>query len=518
MSFLESLPFEILYKIISYINKIEDLKSMCLTSKTFSAVSSPSLYRNLVILDDYDDYKEMSQVVREITKGRNLQYVRTLHIGACNIETTEEIDKLLAALPDNSLHRFSYLFSENESAFPKESQTKYICLHQNRICNLHFGYFFETILYLPPDIQSNFLSSITELSIPLSHSVGSLKFSLPLWVMRILNSFNLRKLEVFSNMTLSNNRLASFFSIWPTPNLTHLSFIEYLFEDDEMDLATMPHLTHLVFKNCYNMIRGLHIIPETRLKSLELNNTNTNLRQKFHNLRYNYNNLNLNDEYPQSFLYLLNSFKGLETIIIKVGIDDYIAREREDFADAIQKHEETLKILIFQFRRDGFCLGLSSYKYLLNAIQKCKKLSQLYLESEPEYCLIGIDELIENLPDLTLLYLASMNMPVCCPPVEDIDLVAKNLLESVPTSSKLSLLCFRTRLCFHNSIDHHENDYVECFFRSRVRRSRTSGFEKEPITTVTTKEALYLVRESGIIRTLEPWSFQQQEPIRWFEE
>lgn len=72
----------------------------------------------------------------------------------------------------------------------------------------------------------------------------------------------------------------------------------------------------------------------------------------------------------------------------------------------------------------------------------CKKLSQLYLEVEPENFLIGIDKLIENLSDLTMLYLASMNMPVCLPPVEDIDLVAKNLLESVPTSSKLSLLVF----------------------------------------------------------------------------
>lgn len=152
MSFLESLPLEILYDIISYINKIEDLKSICLTSKIL-----------LVITNDFNSSKKMCWIVREIIKEKNLQEVRIFHIGGCSMETTEEIDKLLAALYNNSLHQFSYLFDE-QSEFSKESQTKYICLYQKRTCNLRSSYFFEAILYLPPKIRNNFLNSITKLS------------------------------------------------------------------------------------------------------------------------------------------------------------------------------------------------------------------------------------------------------------------------------------------------------------------------------------------------------------------
>lgn len=514
-SFLESLPVEMLCGILGYIDKIEDLKSICLTSKRLSAVSTPSLYQNLIISDDLNNTKEMYRIIKEITKGekKNLQYVQTLHVGICSKETTAEIDTLLAALKDNSLCRFSYLFSKN-SEFPKESQSRYICLHQKRISNLHFGYFFEVILYFPPKIRENFLSSITELSILLSHSYeNNLKFSLPLWVMRTINSFKLRKLEVFRNMTISNLGFPPFFTIWPTPNLTHLSFIEYFFSDGEVNLATMPNLTHLILKNCYNILSGLNMIPETKLKSLELQDTNTNLKPYFNNI-LNYNN---NDDYSQCFLYLIKKFKGLETIIIKVGIDNFIEQDNKDFADAIQRHKETLNIFILQFREQYFPMSLDFHPGLIDAIITCTKLTQLCLEIDFIYFREKINKLIENLPDLRLLYLV-LTVPLANSPAEEIDLLAENMLEIVPISSKLSLLCFRFRLVGDDSeLDQQQADYyVKCFFRSRV--GETSGYEKEQVTTITTKQAVYLVRESSIIRKLEPWLFQQLEPRRWFEE
>lgn len=506
MSLLESLPIEILDGIIGYISRIEDLKSICLASKKLSTVSTPILYHDLIILDDYNNYKKMWQIVKEITKGKNLQYVRTLYVGMCTKKTTKELDKLLVALDDNSLYRFSYL-SSTVSKFPKESQSRYICHHQKRICNLHSGDFFECILSYPPNIREDFLSSITELSILLSHSYQYMKFALPVWVMRIIKSYNLRKLEVFHNMTIFNLGFTSFFSIWHTSNLTHLSFVEYFFKDDEVDLTTMPNLTHLVFRNCYNILYGLYVNPETKLKSLELYNSNSNLEHEFNNDKYNFQN-----HYPQSLLHLLNNFQSLETIIIRVGIDDFTVQEREDLANAIQRHQETLKILIIEYKQKSFSMGLISHTDLINAIKTCKKLSQLCLEVESKYFFVKIKELIKSLPDLTLLYLVSMNIPESHPLADDLDLVAQNILETVPTSSKLSLLCFRMRLAYDNIMD----DYVECFFRPKVRN--TSGFEREAVTTITTKEALYRVRESSIIRKLEPWLFQQQEPSRWFEE
>lgn len=346
MSLLESLPTEILYSIMRYINRIEDLKTICLTSKSLSAFSTPILYRDLIIMDDFYNCKEMWQTVKEINKGKNLQYVRTLYVGECTMETADELDELLATLNNNSLHRFSYL-SSDLSRFPKENQSKYICLHQQRICNLHYGAFFESILSYPLNIREGFLSSITELSLLLSHSYNHMKFALPIWVMRIIKPCKLRKLEVFHNMTIFNARLASFFSIWPTPNLTHLSFIGYFFKNDEVDLATMPNLTNLVFRDCYNMLYGLTINPETRLKSLELYNTNSNIR-------YAFNDGNWRNSYPESFLYLLNKFQDLETIIIKVAINEFTGQGRENLANAIQRHKEILNILYYNTDKDLF--------------------------------------------------------------------------------------------------------------------------------------------------------------------
>lgn len=199
MSLFELLPTELLYDII---NKIEDLKSICLTSKKLSALSTSILYRDLTIMDDPYNLKEMWQIVKEIVKkGKNLKYVQTLYVGECSMETADELDGLLAGLEDNSLHRFSYL-SARQSKFPKESQSRYICRHQKKICNLHCGAFFESILFYPPNIREDFLSSITELSLLLSHTYDIMKFALPVWVMRIIKPCKLWKLELVHNMTL----------------------------------------------------------------------------------------------------------------------------------------------------------------------------------------------------------------------------------------------------------------------------------------------------------------------------
>lgn len=121
----------------------------------------------------------------------------------------------------------------------------------------------------------------------------------------------------------------------------------------------MPNLTHLVFRDCYNMLYGLTVNPGTRLKSLELYNTNSILR-------FGFNNGIFQHHHPQSLLYLLNNFKDLETIIIKVGIGDFTGRGREDLANAIQRHKKTLNILILQYRQGSFSMGLIPHIYLIN--------------------------------------------------------------------------------------------------------------------------------------------------------
>lgn len=136
MSLLESLPTEILYSIMGYINRIKDLKSICLTSKRLSAFSTPILYRDLIIMDDFYNHKKMWQIVKEIKKGKNLQYVRTLYVGECNMETAD--DWMSCLLPSTIILRIdsvtylpTYLNSQkrvnqNISVFIKKESAIYI--------------------------------------------------------------------------------------------------------------------------------------------------------------------------------------------------------------------------------------------------------------------------------------------------------------------------------------------------------------------------------------------------------
>lgn len=243
MTIFEYLPCEVLGEIVNYITRPTDLKSLCLVSKTVSAVSTLRLYHDIVIPNDLDDSRGIHGMVETLSNRMGLRYARRLHVGECSHQTTKAMDKLLAALPDNSIRRFSYLDSL-ESQFPTASQTNYICCHQRKICNLNFGNFFVTLPKLPDQIQRPFLSPITELSFPLSLSATELNIPSN-WPMGMVNSIHLRKLDLSLNLGGSKPRLDPVFSMYPLPNLTHLSFRDCLFENMEVDLATMPKLTHL---------------------------------------------------------------------------------------------------------------------------------------------------------------------------------------------------------------------------------------------------------------------------------
>lgn len=128
------------------------------------------------------------------------------------------------------------------------------------------------------------------------------------------------------------------------------------------------------------------MIPETKLKSLELQNTYPNLKSKFNN---NFFNLDNNQEkiFSQSFQSLIGNFEGLEAIITRIRIIDFTEQDNKDFADALQKNQETLKIFILQLREELFSSGLGFYPGLINAIIKCNKIFQLCLEIDSTYFL-----------------------------------------------------------------------------------------------------------------------------------
>lgn len=519
MSSLESLCCELLSGMVIYINRPTDLKSLCLVSKTISAVSTRRLYGDLVIPNDVDNTRGIHSTVEALSNSQGIQYVRTLHVGECSLETTRAINRLLLALCENSLLMFSYLVSQG-NRFPSVGQIKYICIHQRNIRNLHPGNFFNAIPALPGRITGTFISSITDLSFALTSSADEeMSFPLtvpqirsidsPCWPMEMMKSCNLRKLELSFNWRGSRPRLASVFSVHPLPKLTHLRFNECLFENHEVDLATLPNLAHLVLEDCYNIASGLVIAYGTTLKSLELSATNGDTQTDANGRVFDHG-------VSQDFAHILTSFQALETIIISAKLSAMSAEICLDLAEAIQRQSETLRVLIFQYGWAYLSEISTAHDSLMDSIKTCHHLSQLCLDVDPVFSFQEIDELIQSLPSLTLIYLVYLRMLREDPDTLEIVMMAKRLLEEAAASSKLSLICFRSKWWWRHLSPGHLTDYPACFFRPRVRG--TGGSEEGPIIETDTRLAKYLIQEPAILRKLEPWFVEELKPERWFNE
>lgn len=518
MPSLESLCCELLCGIVIYINRPTDLKSLCLVSKTISAVSTRRLYGDLVIPNDVDNKRGIHSTVEALSNSQGIQYVRTLHVGECSLETARAINRLLLALSENSILRFSYLVSQG-NRFPSVSQIKYICIHQRIIRNLHPGAFFNAIPGLSGQITGRILSSITDLSFALTSSADDKNFPLtlpqirsidsPCWPMEMMKSSNLRKLELSFNGRGSRTSLASVFSVHPLPKLTHLRFNQCFFENHEVDLATLPNLAHLVLEDCYNIASGLVIAYGTTLKSLELSTTNRDTQTDANGRVFDHG-------VSHDFAHILTSFQGLETIIISAKLSEMSAKVCLDLAEAIQMQSETLKVLIFQYGWAYLSEISTAHDSLMNSIKTCHHLFQLCLDVDPVFNFQEIDELIQSLPNLTLIYLVYLRMLREDPDTLEIFMMAKRLLEEAPASSKLSMLCFRSKWWWRHLSPGHITDYSACFFRPGVRGM--GGSEDGPIIETDTRLAKYLIHEPAILRKLEPWFVEELKPERWFNE
>lgn len=517
MCFLESLCCELLSEITSFLNRPTDLKSMCLVSNTISAVSTRRLYDDLVIPNDVDNTRGIHSTVEALSGSKGIQYVRTLHVGECSLETTRALDSLLAVLCEDSLLRFSYIVSQ-ATRFPTMRQAKHICLHQKKICNLQPGNILNTLPDLPGQISSRFLRSITELSFSLSRSASEMKIpltrselrslNLPCWPMEMVNSVHLRKLELSFNWGGRKPRLAPVFSVQQLPNLTHLRFNECLFEDREVDLTTLPRLTHFVLSDCYNIASGITIPDGTTLKSLELSAGNWDTQTDANDRVFDHG---VSADFPL----ILNSFQGLEVMIIDAKLSQMSDQICIDLAYAVQRQSGTLRVLICQYGCSEFSEILAAYSSLIESIKNCQNLSQLCLEVDPVFNLEETEDLIGSLPSLTLLYLVYLRYLREDPDTVHIFSMTKRLLEEAPASSKLSLLCFRSKWWLRHLFLGDSTDESACFFRPELQEMR--GYETGPVIEIDTKLAKYLVREPEILRKLEPWFIEELEPERWFE-
>lgn len=517
MSFLESLCCELLCEITSFLNRPTDLKSLCLVSNAISAVSTRRLYGDLVIPNDVDNTRGIHSTVEALSGSKGIQYVRTLHVGECSLETTRALDRLLAVLCEDSLLRFSYLVS-HATRFPTMRQAKHICLYQKKICNLQPGNFLNTLPDLPGQISSRFLRSITELCFYLSRAANEMEVPLtrseargvnsPCWPMEMVNSVYLRKLELSFDWVGGKPRLATVFSVHSLPNLTHLRFNECLFEDREVDLTKLPKLTHLVLSDCYNIASGITIPGGTTLKSLELSVGNRDTQIDANDRVFDHG---VSSDFPL----ILNSFQGLEVMIIDAKLSQMSEQICIDLAYAVQRQSGTLRVLICQYGCSELSEILTAYSSLIESIKTCRNLSQLCLEVDPIFNLEEIEELIKSLPSLTLIYLVYLRYLREDPDTVNIFSTAKRLLEEAPASSKLSLFCFRSKWWLRHLFPGDSTEESACFFRPVWQEMR--GFEEGPVIETNPKFAKYLIREPEILRKLEPWFVEELEPERWFE-
>jgi len=298
------------------------------------------------------------------------------------------------------------------------------------------------------------------------------------------------------------------FSVHQLPNLTHLRFNECLFEDREVDLTTLPKLTHFVLSDCYNIASGITIPDGTTLKSLELSAGNRDTQTDANDRVFDHG---VSSDFPL----ILNSFQGLEVMIIDAKLSQMSDQICIDLAYAVQRQSGTLRVLICQYGCSEFFEILAAYSSLIESIKNCQNLSQLCLEVDPVFNLEETEDLIGSLPSLTLLYLVYLRYLR-----EDLDTVhifsmTKRLLEEAPASSKLSLLCFRSKWWLRHLFLGDSTEESACFFRPELQKMR--GYEAGPVIEIDTKLAKYLVREPEILRKLEPWFVEELEPERWFE-
>ncbi|MCJ1347460.1 hypothetical protein MMC31_005685 [Peltigera leucophlebia] len=475
MPSLGSLPYEMLAQIMGHITRPTDLKSACLSCKTLSVIATPVLYRDLAIPNDLDDKRKMWKTVEALINSPGIAHVRKLYIGDCSVRTTEVINKLLASLRNDSLRHFSFSkFHKNK--FPTESQSEYIWLHQKKLCNLHAGKFSRAVVDLIkrfPDQRGGFLRSVTELGYCLSRKDGNADS--PCWPMEYIDPLRLQKLDLHLVWNGDGPTVGSALSFRPLPSLTHLSINEAIFKDNDLNLTSFSHLTHLALINCHSTPFGLFIPDGTALKSLELSCS-------IHPTRYISDNGQWCEQLtPADFANMLNCFRGLESVAIDMctGVS---SKSRIDLANALRRHKATLSTLIFKHgpSPESSPLTKSSYIHLLNAIKTCKELTQLSLEIAHEIVTERVQNLVESLPGL-ITFSTSM------PDKSEVESAVRTLLTQAPASSKLSLVCFRSEWW----IDWRGSG---CTSRSFIKQGVQGS-----VTEIDSKLAKYLVCKSDII-------------------
>lgn len=359
------------------------MKSLCLVSKEISAVSTPHLYRNLILPYHQEDPEWLSRSVESLARNKSLKYVRTITIGPYNFAEhgfCKAFNKFLPSLQNNSLTRFEY----SSLGRLTHAQLKFLWQHQKNLRNMQFDF----NLYSPtrPDILNEdaptlrSLGLISELDIRLSSVFKEIAARR---LLEILDLSRLQKLKIRASPDTSGAKRATFSDTFFTDHslltLTHLTLCLIDFDaQEQLQLGNYSSLTHLSVQWCKNLSIIFARYERPILKSLCF-----------------FGNCSV-DPLEDDLVHMLHRFQGLETLALRVE-QIICSATAECLRAAIGKHKDTLKYLLINKvnNRAQDSADVLMDSEFFEMIQKCKHISQLGLSMD-------VENVVENYKVITL--------------------------------------------------------------------------------------------------------------------
>ena len=372
---LGTLPVELQHKIVGIVNSTTDLHSLCLVSKQISTVSTTHLYRNFYFPFMTPDAAERLCITLANSSGL-LPLVKTFRLGMCLRFCSERLEsaflRLLSAFPDDCLCKFQL-----DGHTLRPAHQDFLWCHQQKIHGLELVIVSEEIWQrrrinknsLPDSGMIHELEKLEKLG--LAKRLGPEPNSL-----RIHGSASSKHWE---SGIISHRRL-------PLTNMKELSLDDVIVKG--LSLDSLPHLTHLAFRDCSAAGKCLSAFRVPRLKALFF----------------------FYDPYERNVLLNLSnfllSFQGLETLSVR-DIWKYRPSAAEQLGTlllgtAIGAHKETLGFLSVHFNHQVY-RNPRHFDPIVDAATECLKLTQLGLSLSPRRLHLLCVRILNLLPSLVTL-------------------------------------------------------------------------------------------------------------------
>lgn len=369
---LETMPVELQHELMGLLDDTADLRSLCLVSQQISAIARQHLYRNFVFPRMSPDVAERVCLTLANSDGL-LPLVKTFRLGMCLRFCSKRLEAafltLLSAFPDDSLSEFNL-----DGHILRHSHQVFLWSHQQRVHGLELT------------VVSKQRRRINKDSFPdncLNQKLEQLKKSgLAKRMGPTPNSLRVHgkiSPKLWGSAIISQTRL-------PLTNMKHLSLDGVPLNGTFLD--SLPHLTHLAFRNCPSAGKCLDGFSGPSLKALY----------------FFYDPYELN--VLVNLALFLSRFQGLETLAVR-DIWRYRQTGAEQhgtlmLGNAIEKHKATITFLFVHFNHQVY--GNPQYfDPIVDAATNCQKLIQLGLSLSPRRFQLACVRILDQLPSLVTL-------------------------------------------------------------------------------------------------------------------